>query len=127
MRGHCQNGEADTLNTGFRPRDYVTVTEVEGTFPDFWRVVPKVENTGPAKPYGWNVAYMAKLVKAARLLGETTPRATFRQQSPGDPAFITLAGCPDAGFIHMPLRIDNHGAPAWLHQPGNTPENIAAE
>jgi hypothetical protein len=123
----AQNNEAETLNTGFRPRAYVTVKEVQGTYPDFWRVVPKVKNSGPAKPYGWNVAYMAKLVKAAKLLGQDTPKASFRQDSPRDPAFVTLSGCPNAGFIYMPLRIDDLGAPAWLAEPTAKAGKIAAE
>jgi len=94
---------------------YVTVREVDGTFPPFRRVIPKGDAVGPNAPYGWTLPLLDRLNKAGRILGQRRSAATFYQTAPGDPALVTITGCEDAAFVVMPCRADSAGKPEWLN------------
>ena len=115
VQAYCP--DEGTPDKRISPVGYVTVSEIDGSFPDFWRVIPTASADGPSAPYAWNASHFARLTKAARLLGQKQPMAAFQQASASDPALITLASCPHAVFIHMPLRAAIYTQPAWLYPP----------
>ena len=75
---------------------------VDGTFPDWTRVVASREPNG--KPAQFNPAYVADMGKIAKLLtGSKTGYVHFHHN--GDaPCGVTFPGCDDAFAVLMPVR-----------------------
>jgi len=92
------------------------ISEIDGTFPDFWRVLPK-QGKADKRPehFCFNTDYLASFSKAAKLAGfdqYLTP--TITQHDAGSPALVTFPGCPDAIFVIMPVRATPRDMPDFL-------------
>lgn len=106
------------------------ISEIDGTFPDFWRVLPLLDGKDASpEHFCFNTDYLASFGKAAKLAGFKSPLSpTITQQGAGSPALVTFAGAYDAAFVIMPVRAAPQGRPDFLQSGfARSPEQAAAE
>jgi len=98
------------------PLDVAAVSEIDGTYPDFWRVLPAETSEEPAILNSWSTAYLADIGAAAkRISGGRNAFISGWHANPGDPCLFTASGCPNARFVVMPARgQDMPAKPDWL-------------
>ena len=98
--------------------DVITVSEIDGTFPDWTRVLPGEPKDGVAIHAGnsFNPEYMAGFGKAFKMLLDTRVGAfSIAQAEQGAPAWIWNDTAPHVRFICMPMRCDAEpGRPHWI-------------
>ena len=104
----CEAGawrlEYDGLSIGFKP--------VDGTFPDWRRVVPK-ETNGETSQF--NAAYLVAFAKASKIMGgDTRPAVAYNGEGP---ALVTLQADIEAFGVLMPYRasIVATTPPGWIY------------
>ena len=86
---------------------------VDGTFPDWRRIVPPAEASG--EPAQFNPAYVADMGKIGALIGaggKGRLGAHFHHNGAGNPCGVTFPGAPDAFGVLMPMRSGEDGA-SW--------------
>lgn len=109
------------------------VTEIDGSFPDWRRVVPAAwERDG--QPVLLNSSYVAALVDAHKDMARVCERqgahrlarAAAMRITPAEKEGPALVQFPDADFaffVVMPIRdTDSRAGPAWLHVPAEAAE-----
>lgn len=92
--------------------------EIDGTFPQWRRVVPAIDGPG-GQPGFFNSRYLAEMGNAgegfASAAGRGRPPMTLYQAAEGDPALIRWASVEDAFGVLMPVRAAPATIrPAWL-------------
>lgn len=89
---------------------------VDGSFPDYARVIP--ESVDGETAY-FNPDLLLKFKKAAELLGEKIVAPSIGYNGLG-PAFVTISTTLDAIGVAMPVRSSKPvtSAPDWLKRPG---------
>lgn len=96
----------------------VMLGQVDGSFPDYSRVIPRGEKCGD-KPACFNAAYVALMCEVgaqlAKLDGRREAHMSMCAADPASPALVRWGCEPDALGVVMPLRGDGvHGVPYWL-------------
>jgi len=94
----------------------VTFDAIDGTFPDWRRIVP-TETSGEIAQF--NLSYMNDFAKMSKQLGRSTPNANIAHNG-GGPAVITFGGEVDGFALLMPFRDPSGEAqplPAWITAP----------
>jgi hypothetical protein len=91
---------------------------VDGSFPDWRRIVP----TGDLKPKEGPRCFDLKLLKiiadSAKLAGATSLAVTFHQKDVTGPAILRFAGLENGFHILMPVRaMEGDARPDWLSLP----------
>jgi DNA polymerase III sliding clamp (beta) subunit (PCNA family) len=95
---------------------------IDGSFPEFYRIIPDVTQAAPVEASTLNAHYVAEMAKASVLLNDDTrtPQISFWAKSAADPVLVTFGARPDDRVdlmgIVMPLRANSaahHGAPLW--------------
>lgn len=77
---------------------------IDGTFPDWRRVLPGREGlAAPGPGDGFNVSYLADFGKIAKGFGKQSPGLRLASAAPGGPAWVDI-GVPDWRGVLMPLR-----------------------
>ena len=107
---------------------------VDGTFPDYRRVIPYIGSTTPSQwSGGFNGVYVASFGKIAGELSthfDTGKTGTFRilQDDPSSPALIRF-GTANAFGVLMPMRLNvaDVGVPQWFLAPPAPPPALAIE
>jgi len=81
-----------------------TATPVDGTFPDWRRVIPS-STEGGSPVMAFDADYMADFGEACRLLnGTKTSCIEMTSTGKNNPMIIKVAGCPDFLGVLMPMR-----------------------
>ena len=91
----------------------ITFDVVDGTFPDWRRVVPK-ETNGEAAQY--NPLLLASFCKAKKTLGAKSPDVVAVSHNGPGPALVSLGETVDGFGVIMPFRPQftvNKETPAW--------------
>ena len=86
---------------------------IDGTFPDWRRIVPPAEASG--EPAQFNPGYVADMGKIGALIGDGGKGklgAHFHHNGAGNPVGVTFPGAPDAFGVLMPIRSDEDGG-SW--------------
>lgn len=86
---------------------------IDGTFPNWRRIVPAAEASGEAAQF--NPVYVADMGKIGALIGDGGKGklgAHFHHNGAGNPCGVTFPGAPDAFGILMPMRSDEDGG-SW--------------
>jgi len=100
--------------------DVITVSEIDGTFPDWTRVLPQDPKAGVAVHAGnsFNPVYLAGFGKAFQtLLDVRTGAFSIAQSEAGAPAWVWNDSAPHVRFVCMPMRCGAEpGRPAWIGQ-----------
>lgn len=96
----------------------VMLTNVEGAFPDWGRVLPIPGDAGPIPPQ-FNAAVLSKLLDAATELGKLYQKrdvlVRVSAANPGDPAAVSFGIDMPAFAVAMPFRGSGPVTrPAWL-------------
>jgi hypothetical protein len=112
LEGHITAGNPDQVV------DRLQFQLVDGSFPDWRRIVP----TGDLKPKEGPRSFDLKLLKiiadSAKLAGATDIRATFHQKDVTGPAILRFAGLENGMHILMPVRaMEGDARPDWLAPP----------
>lgn len=93
----------------------VQYVPVDGTYPDWRRIIP-ADMTGVIAQF--NPAYVADAGKIGKLLGAERLTAHIHHNGDG-PAGVTFPGCEDAFMVLMPIRADYHDSDAvWNERKG---------
>jgi hypothetical protein len=101
------------------PKGSVVCTPIDGTFPDFHRVIPRAmgDDTKPGHNQ-FNLIYGASFAKAAELLGYGQLAPHFHQAEIGGPLPVTFGDNRKTFGVLMSVRgrADGwNGAPDWLN------------
>jgi hypothetical protein len=100
--------------------DVVTVSEIDGDFPDWTRVLPEAPTEGIAMHAGnsFNPEYLAGFGKAFKALtGHRIGSFSIAQPAAGAPAWIWNDTTPHVRFVCMPMRCAvDPGRPHWITQ-----------
>jgi DNA polymerase III sliding clamp (beta) subunit (PCNA family) len=89
---------------------------VDGTFPDYRRVVPNVTNLESYKPDWYNGQYIASFADIADILADHENRIKLATNSPGSPAIVLFSASPHAFGVIMPCRGSNAAnIPEWFN------------
>ena len=89
------------------------VSEIDGSFPDFWRVLPAVGDP-IAIVDGFDVDYLASFGAALKRANAGTKALKVEQYADGGPAWVRSSH-EDSAFIIMPVRLrDVGGQPGFL-------------
>jgi DNA polymerase-3 subunit beta len=110
--------KAETLELNGNTLGGVTFTPVDGTFPDWRRVIPAAEGfaNGDGKQGFFNPDYVYDIGQMSRALGSKTGTAfQIHGWDSGSPHGVTFAGREDCFAVIMPMR--QHGE--------TTPWNVA--
>jgi hypothetical protein len=110
---------------------------VDGTFPDYFRVIPRPNGEAVTQAAAFNAKYIQQMAKAGvDLYHGTSPHFSVWSNSPSDPALVRFSetapgGCDLIGII-MPLRanesaVASAGEPAWVRERASETLAIAAE
>jgi DNA polymerase III sliding clamp (beta) subunit (PCNA family) len=108
------------------------ITPIDGTFPDYERVIPSCDTpTEYEVPGAYNPEFMAKFAVVAKY-GEDgekqrAPRPVMVHGNSNNPAIVKIGGRPDFLGVMMPMRDDSDKLPAkpsWLSKPSQV---MAAE
>ena len=91
----------------------VTFDAIDGTFPDWRRVVPSKTSGEIAQ---FNLSYMADFAKIAKLLDKNAPHCSIAHNGQG-PALVSFNSSYDGFAVLMPARMDDpmRGAPSWVN------------
>lgn len=105
------------------------ISEIDGTFPDFRRVLPAQDGGESPEHFCFNTDHLASFSKAAKLAGFDVPLTpTITQHGAGSPALVTFIDAYDAAFVIMPVRAAPRGLPDFLQSGfARVPEQSAAE
>ena len=104
----------------------ISFTPIDGTFPDYRRVIPKaVPETRSIEGVWFNSLYLATMAKAAKLIG--APSSPYGGNGyniypdKGNAALVRFNGAENIVGVVMPLRAPVSGftLPDWVH---NNPE-----
>lgn len=108
--------EGDVINSQFGD-DKHTFKPVDGTYPDWRRVVPA--DTDPKKPHlNYNPDYLVALKRAGEIMGQSLNYGNFNMSYNGEgPALITYSSVENAFAVIMPYRADTAAkiCPAWVY------------
>jgi DNA polymerase III sliding clamp (beta) subunit (PCNA family) len=105
------------------PDSTMTLTALEGTFPDTDRVTPKVLRDEDAKPANFNPEYLMAFMQAAEdLTGKKQTPRVFHQGS--NAALVALPAVDEFVGVLMPMRDDSYGGdlPQWFQAEAVKPE-----
>ena len=98
-------------------RDAFTVSEVDGEFPDFWRVIPARDTWGQhcEGAFGVNTQYLADCTAASERATGNKRRIIGVWRSEVGAPMIVETGFADGVFVVMPVRCAARDtAPDWL-------------
>ena len=94
----------------------VTCTAIDGTYPDFTRVLPSLEACTKAETSQFNAKYVGDLEKAARALGKKGADINI-QHAGASPALVGFGGRQDVMALIMPMRNEinlGHGPASFI-------------
>jgi DNA polymerase III sliding clamp (beta) subunit (PCNA family) len=97
------------------PDASMTLTALEGTFPDTDRVTPKILRDEDAKPASFNPEYLLAFMQAAEdLTGKKQTPRVFHQGN--NAALVALPAVDEFVGVIMPMREDSYGGtlPQWF-------------
>lgn len=116
LNRHVDIGELTQENENRWRLDYcgtsVIFSCIDGTFPDWRRIVPKETNGELAQ---FNPSYVGDMGKVAKALGQS-PAAVVIAHNGGSPALITFGDDVDGFGVLMPTRA-NYRATVWDKAP----------
>lgn len=103
----------------------ITFDAIDGTFPDWRRVVPK-ETSGEVAQF--NPAYIGDFAKIAKILGGKENTPVIIAHNGGGPSLVSFGDDVDGIACLMPIRDKGRGvnAPYWIHSTPNKDQNKAA-
>lgn len=107
--------KAGTINIAPRLVGDVSCAPVDGTFPDWRRVVPETTDGTIAQ---FQPHYVGDLGKIASLLTDKKNGFAHIHHNGTGPAGVTFPGCADAYAVLMPIR-SRHAASDWTARPRN--------
>ena len=84
----------------------VSMTPVDGTYPDVTRLLPNDRAAENKEPVQFNATYVGDMAKIAKALGHYG-NAVHIQHCGGSPAIISFAGRDDVMALLMPMRSDH--------------------
>jgi|WetSurMetagenome_2_1015567.scaffolds.fasta_scaffold01778_13 hypothetical protein len=113
-----------TLNQPSEGSDFRGFKVIDGTFPDYRRLIPTEVPTGDAATY--NPVYMATLQKIGAMLMGLGGLIPCIAQNGSAPAIVGWEGLDDSFGIIMPMRLGNAPKlPKWAKEPPDfTPAEI---
>jgi len=91
----------------------VTFAPIDGTFPDWRRIVPK-ETSGELAQF--DPAYIGDFAKVAKVLGSNAKAGVKMAHNGGGPALVTFGDDIDGFGVLMPTRA-NYGSTIWQTAP----------
>ena len=91
----------------------VTFDAIDGTFPDWRRVVPSKTSGEIAQ---FNLSYMADFAKIAKLLDKNAPHCSIAHNGQG-PALVSFGSSFEGFGVLMPVKMEEpmRGAPSWVN------------
>jgi hypothetical protein len=102
---------------------------VDGTFPDWRRVLPRFDDSTPVLAAAYDPDLLASFADAGRILADvkTPPATTLRHGSNGGPALLRFFGVDHAFGVLMPMRDDSPAViPAFVNaRPGESEAQVA--
>jgi hypothetical protein len=102
---------------------------VDGTFPDWRRVLPRFDADTPAPAFAsYNLALLSSFADAGRILSDSkNPPATAIRHNPEGPALLRFFGVEHAFGVIMPMRNDSPAViPAFVNaRPGESEAQVA--
>lgn len=103
----------------------ITFDAIDGTFPDWRRVIPK-ETSGEVAQF--NPSYIGDFSKIAKILGGKKETPVKIAHNGGGPALVSFGDDIDAIACLMPIRDNDQGvgAPYWIHSTPNKDQDKAA-
>jgi len=84
----------------------VSMTPVDGTYPDVTRLLPNERAMETTEPAQFNASYIGDMAKIAKALGHYG-NAVHIQHCGGSPAIVSFAGRDDVMALLMPIRSDH--------------------
>lgn len=87
----------------------IKFTPVDGTFPDWERVLPAAELKASEGQVHFNPIYFGDLAKISKVLTGGALGCCVHTGGIGDPAGVSFADRDDALCVMMPMRGGNHG------------------
>jgi hypothetical protein len=106
--------KADTIELNGNTLGGVVFTPVDGTFPDWRRIIPAADGyaNGDGKPAHFNPDYIYDLGQMSRALGSKTGTAfKIHGWDSGSPHGVTFAGRDDCFAVIMPMLNDGDVTP----------------
>lgn len=96
--------------------DRLLFDEIDGTFPDWRRVVPMDVEPSHMAPLSFNVNLLRDIADSAKVLATDRCLAMeLFQKSPGDPMVLRFGQLPDVVYVLMPMRgAGLTSTPDWL-------------
>ena len=103
----------------------ITFDAIDGTFPDWRRVVPK-ETSGEIAQF--NPVYIGDFAKIAKILGGKKDAPVIISHNGGGPSLVSFGDDIDGIACIMPIRDKGRGvnAPYWIHSTKNKDQDKAA-
>lgn len=84
----------------------VSMTPVDGTYPDVTRLLPNDRAAENKEPVQFNATYVGDMAKIAKALGHQG-NAVHIQHCGGSPAIVSFGGRDDVMALLMPMRSDH--------------------
>jgi len=84
----------------------VSMTPVDGTYPDVTRLLPNDRAAENKEPVQFNATYVGDMAKIAKALGHLG-NAVHIQHCGGSPAIVSFAGRDDVMALLMPMRSEH--------------------